>query len=121
MVKEAGFINRSLGALGAVISKLSHRQKEHIPFRDSKLTRILQVREANFFFVNESAFRNFIFICSNGLTRRGFHFTAFLYHPIFILQCHQGLISAAQESLGGNSLTVMLATISPAGRTQSGA
>jgi hypothetical protein len=43
MVKEAGFINRSLGALGAVISKLANRQKEHIPFRDSKLTRLLQV------------------------------------------------------------------------------
>ena len=44
MVKEAGFINRSLGALGAVISKLANRQKEHIPFRDSKLTRLLQAR-----------------------------------------------------------------------------
>ncbi len=48
MVKEAGFINRSLGALGAVISKLANRQKEHIPFRDSKLTRLLQVQRGSY-------------------------------------------------------------------------
>jgi hypothetical protein len=43
MVKEAGSINKSLGALGEVISKLSARHRaDHIPFRNSKLTRLLQ-------------------------------------------------------------------------------
>lgn len=42
--KEGAFINRSLLTLGNVISKLSSsdRNKGHIPYRDSKLTRILQ-------------------------------------------------------------------------------
>lgn len=46
--KEGSFINKSLLTLGTVISKLTeasaHRSgpKPHIPFRDSKLTRILE-------------------------------------------------------------------------------
>jgi hypothetical protein len=41
-VKETGFINRSLLTLGHVIAKLAERVVQHIPYRDSKLTRILQ-------------------------------------------------------------------------------
>ena len=42
-LKEGSNINRSLMTLGLVISKLSEgRPIEYIPFRDSKLTRILQ-------------------------------------------------------------------------------
>ena len=42
-LKEGGHINKSLLALGTVIGKLSEGgDKGHIPFRDSKLTRILQ-------------------------------------------------------------------------------
>lgn len=40
--KEASFINKSLLTLGAVISKMSESKSGHVPFRDSKLTRILQ-------------------------------------------------------------------------------
>ncbi|KAI8052659.1 P-loop containing nucleoside triphosphate hydrolase protein [Thamnidium elegans] len=41
--KEGGYINKSLLTLGNVISKLtSEEPSSHIPFRDSKLTRILQ-------------------------------------------------------------------------------
>ncbi len=41
--KEGGFINKSLLTLANVISKLSDKQEAaHIPYRDSKLTRILQ-------------------------------------------------------------------------------
>ncbi|KAG9145243.1 hypothetical protein Leryth_008198 [Lithospermum erythrorhizon] len=41
-LKEGGYINRSLLTLSSVIRKLSHGRNEHIPYRDSKLTRILQ-------------------------------------------------------------------------------
>lgn len=43
-LKEGAHINKSLLALGTVIAKLSENLGDagHIPFRDSKLTRILQ-------------------------------------------------------------------------------
>lgn len=44
---EGGFINKSLLTLGHIVSKLSQsatdgRPISHLPYRDSKLTRILQ-------------------------------------------------------------------------------
>eukprot|EP01006_Ploeotia_vitrea_P045200 TRINITY_DN66919_c7_g2_i2.p1 TRINITY_DN66919_c7_g2~~TRINITY_DN66919_c7_g2_i2.p1 ORF type:complete len:683 (+),score=401.25 TRINITY_DN66919_c7_g2_i2:24-2072(+) len=41
-IKETGYINKSLLTLGHVIWKLSEGNTAHIPYRDSKLTRILQ-------------------------------------------------------------------------------
>ncbi|KAL9445921.1 hypothetical protein AB3S75_013743 [Citrus x aurantiifolia] len=41
-LKEGSHINRSLLTLGTVIRKLSKGRNAHIPYRDSKLTRILQ-------------------------------------------------------------------------------
>ncbi|XP_054818362.1 kinesin-like protein KIN-7C [Prosopis cineraria] len=41
-LREGGHINRSLLTLGTVIRKLSKERNGHIPYRDSKLTRILQ-------------------------------------------------------------------------------
>lgn len=44
-LKESKKINQSLSALGNVISALTdHRGRQHIPYRDSKLTRILEDR-----------------------------------------------------------------------------
>lgn len=41
-LNETAFINKSLFQLGNVIAKLSaNHKKMHVPFRDSKLTRIL--------------------------------------------------------------------------------
>lgn len=40
-VAETGAINRSLFALGKVISALSTGQKNHVPYRDSTLTKLL--------------------------------------------------------------------------------
>ncbi|KAA8538436.1 hypothetical protein F0562_028018 [Nyssa sinensis] len=40
--KEGSYINKSLLSLGTVISKLTDGKSTHIPFRDSKLTRLLQ-------------------------------------------------------------------------------
>ena len=41
-LEEAKLINRSLTTLGMVINTLSDRRAQHIPYRDSKLTKILQ-------------------------------------------------------------------------------
>lgn len=40
--REGSYINKSLLTLGTVIAKLSDGNAVHIPFRDSKLTRLLQ-------------------------------------------------------------------------------
>lgn len=40
--REGSYINKSLLTLGTVIHKLSDKGAIHIPFRDSKLTRLLQ-------------------------------------------------------------------------------
>lgn len=48
-LREASNINKSLSILGRVINSLAHQHKaprsaQHIPYRDSKLTFLLQVR-----------------------------------------------------------------------------
>ena len=40
---ETGYINKSLFILSNVINKLAEGKSAHIPYRDSKLTRILQM------------------------------------------------------------------------------
>lgn len=40
---EGSYINKSLLTLGTVIHKLAEKHATHVPFRDSKLTRLLQV------------------------------------------------------------------------------
>lgn len=41
-LEEAKTINKSLSALGQVINALTDAKQQHIPYRDSKLTRVLQ-------------------------------------------------------------------------------
>ena len=45
-LSEAKSINTSLSALGNVIAALADPHSPHVPFRDSKLTRLLQVAHA---------------------------------------------------------------------------
>lgn len=46
-LKEAAKINLALSALGNVISALTSNKVGHVPYRDSKLTRLLQVNGSN--------------------------------------------------------------------------
>lgn len=43
VLNEAKTINKSLSALGQVINALTDEKQPHVPYRDSKLTRVLQV------------------------------------------------------------------------------
>lgn len=44
--EEGKLINKSLSALGNVVNALADNPTGHIPYRDSKLTRALQVHAA---------------------------------------------------------------------------
>ncbi len=43
---EGKMINKSLSALGKVVCALTDQRSAHIPYRDSKLTRVLQAGHA---------------------------------------------------------------------------
>lgn len=71
---EGSYINKSLLTLGTVIAKLSDGNAAHIPFRDSKLTRLLQVPKPGLL-----AFPLFSPLCT-GLSPRG----AWITHELLL-------------------------------------
>ncbi len=44
-LEEGKLINKSLSALGNVVNALTDGKTSHVPYRDSKLTRVLQVKQ----------------------------------------------------------------------------
>ncbi len=53
-LEEGKLINKSLSALGNVVNALTDGKSSHVPYRDSKLTRVLQVHTAFVVVWNES-------------------------------------------------------------------
>jgi kinesin family protein 5 len=53
-LEEAKKINQSLSSLGNCIHALTEKGRGHVPFRDSKLTRVLQVRICSILFPDVS-------------------------------------------------------------------
>lgn len=73
-LREATKINLSLSALGNVISALVDGKAKHIPYRDSKLTRLLQVsmkyenHKIPHIYIELNIHKTNLLICSHELT-----------------------------------------------------
>ena len=138
-LKEASGINVSLTVLGQVIMALvdaQHGRRRHVPYRNSRLTFLLQVclvnwREWDNFSLHArhpatvSALSAvwFFMACFDGvmlslracmchlLDGFGRHISTLCHAPSI---CEMIVTPSTQDSLGGNSKTMMIANISPA-------
>lgn len=87
-LQEANSINKSLSALGDVISSLS-AEMPHVPYRNSKLTQVM--KKPNYISTVASLGHTFIWL------------SHFKFGPPQVMQ----------DSLGGNAKTLMIVNISP--------
>lgn len=79
-------INKSLSSLGDVIFALA-KKEDHVPFRNSKLTYLLQVKKQNYMIISPSYH----------MFEQKWYFVEFCYQPC----------------LGGDSKTLMFVNITP--------
>lgn len=82
-LKEATKINLSLSALGNVISALVDGKTKHIPYRDSKLTRLLQVTSAN---SKRLVFCNNLFLLNMNPLSPGLPLSDFMHILLFFVR-----------------------------------
>jgi kinesin family protein C2/C3 len=99
-LKEAQNINKSLSALGEVINALGNKKATHVPYRNSKLTFLLQVcvNAVVFIFVR-------LFCTSPPINAR--KCDTYMFLIVLFICC-------LQDSLGGNSKVLTFVNISPA-------
>ena len=104
-------INKGLLALGNVINALSEN-KAHVPYRDSKLTRMLQASHLAAIMHAAGICPRARSLCCQFLAVSWVTFLGDLScSGCFLLRTP---VLSLQDSLGGNSRTVMVACVSPA-------
>ena len=96
---QAKTINRSLSALGNCVASLIDPASSHVPFRDSKLTRLL----TDVLSVSHSSL--FVWLTSCFIRAWGLKLLSFF---------HCAIISHISSSISGNSKTCLCANIGPA-------
>jgi kinesin family protein C2/C3 len=103
-LKEAQNINKSLSALGEVINALGNKKATHVPYRNSKLTFLLQV--------TYTAVPTYV---ANGSCDAIHHAATQRWSVSFMTNSLESLsICKLQDSLGGNSKVLTFVNISPA-------
>jgi hypothetical protein len=106
-LEESKQINKSLSALGNVISALTDAKgRQHIPYRDSRLTRILEDR---FVSTLNLQLKHACLCCIPPCICTNCSCSVLDLNPLLVF-----LAAASILSLGGNCKTTMMAMISPA-------
>jgi len=107
-------INRGLMALGNVISAFSEANRTHVPYRDSKLTRLLQARRARGQSHCRVTRRRRSLPRLRTPQRRPGVGRFWPHTAVRPAAAHALTGRCAQDSLGGSSETLVVACVSPA-------
>ena len=114
-LEEAKKINQSLSSLGNCIHALTEKGRGHVPYRDSKLTRILQVRCYYLVCVCLCVVM-FLYVCFCAFDLSCIWFAVLFglrEYSLFSVFCCSLFVLFVQESLGGNCKTTLLCACSP--------